>query len=975
MSQTDSQLLTEADIIKNETAAGTNTAGRIGTMYEDIINNKVNNLYTSSFVTNSQTGSFIKSSQTSSFVTTSQTSSFVTNAQTSSFLTTGITNTTQTISGSLTINQNLTVLGSSSIQYITSSQLNIGTSTITVNTATPAIRFGGLAVADSGSAPIRSGSMLFDSTNDQWIFVHQASATVTSSVVIMGPETYSNVGNETNLTTNKIPKSVNAEHIGDSNISDTGTVVSINSNTQVTGSLVVSAGITGSLQGTASLATTASYIAGYVLNSSTSSFVTNSQTSSFVTNSQTSSFVTNNQTGSFVTTSSFNSYTGSATSRFAGTASYATTASYALNGGGGGTTSTASLLTTASATGNTITFTKGDTTTFDVTVSGGTGAPGGSDTQIQFNSAGVFQGNTSFAYIYTSSSLQQGYLVSARGSHSHAQGNQTIASGTYSHAEGQNTLASNQSSHAEGASTVASGQGSHAEGQYTLASAIVAHSEGYYTTASGNYSHVEGYYAVASGQRSHAEGSYTVASNLQSHAEGSGSVASGGSSHAEGSVTIASAQSSHAEGEYNIASGQGSHAEGYFVTASGGYSHAEGEQTKAIGNTSHAEGYLTVASGVYSHAEGDNTKAKNTGAHAEGAGTAAHGTYSHAEGSGTVASGSYSHAEGENTIALDDFQHAQGTFNIATSGKAALIVGNGYYDYDTDIEYRSNLIYASGSILQVSGTLEINPNSGPNVINAVSKIAKFKGVSGIAMEVVISDENLTGGFPATVGSIGIGSDRLQIKYGPGSSEWADAAYNLAVIDVNLSTNYDIIYPGVYEIIVGSATSGSHINLPSVGAWTPGCRVTIINKTNEYVIVGSASGDLLLEGSDQGGDTVSAKSMTEYVSNGTYWRRLPSQKVFTYSGINESGGYTAYTKGVYQIATADGGGGTFQLPNPSYFEGESITIINSDNSNKINFATPYPVDPVGTSVTQVFYRTVMQMVGIGGYWRITSIYSV
>lgn len=47
------------------------------------------------------------------------------------------------VSGTLYLN-NLTVFGTSSIQYVTSSQLNVGTNIITVNTDTPAIRFGGL---------------------------------------------------------------------------------------------------------------------------------------------------------------------------------------------------------------------------------------------------------------------------------------------------------------------------------------------------------------------------------------------------------------------------------------------------------------------------------------------------------------------------------------------------------------------------------------------------------------------------------------------------------------------------------------------------------------------------------------------------------------------------------------------------------------------------------------------------------------
>jgi hypothetical protein len=142
------------------------------------------------------------------------------------------------VTGSLTITNDLTVLGSSSIQYITSSQLNISDNIITVNTITPSIRFGGLAVADSGSSPIQSGSLLFDSQNNQWIFVHQASAgaAITSSVLLMGPQTFNNVGGETTITTNRLTKGAGAdlgEHLTDSNITDTGTLVSINSNTKI----------------------------------------------------------------------------------------------------------------------------------------------------------------------------------------------------------------------------------------------------------------------------------------------------------------------------------------------------------------------------------------------------------------------------------------------------------------------------------------------------------------------------------------------------------------------------------------------------------------------------------------------------------------------------------------------------------------------------------------------------------------------
>ena len=88
----------------------------------------------------------------------------------------------------------------------------------------------------------------------------------------MGPQTFNNIGNEITIGTNRLTKGQSGdlgEHITSSNITDDGTTVSINSNTEVTGSLQVTAGITGSLQGSAS----------------TASFVTTAQTSSYVTSS------------------------------------------------------------------------------------------------------------------------------------------------------------------------------------------------------------------------------------------------------------------------------------------------------------------------------------------------------------------------------------------------------------------------------------------------------------------------------------------------------------------------------------------------------------------------------------------------------------------------------------------------------------------------------------------------------------------
>jgi hypothetical protein len=136
-------------------------------------------------------------------------------------------------------------------------------------------------------------------------------------------------------------------------------------------------------------------------------------------------------------------------------ASYALTASYAMNGGGGGSTNTGSLLTTASAVGNTITFTKGNGSTFPVTVSGGTGAPGGSDTQLQFNSASIFSGSSKLTYNYANSILTLTGSMIVSGAISASFGPSTVGFfGTASWAQSASQAIS--SSHAASASYVSS---------------------------------------------------------------------------------------------------------------------------------------------------------------------------------------------------------------------------------------------------------------------------------------------------------------------------------------------------------------------------------------------------------------------------------------------------------------------------------------------------------------------------------------
>jgi hypothetical protein len=161
---------------------------------------------------------------------------------TGSYATTGSNtfNGTQTISGSTYIQGDLIVLGTSSMQNITGSSVSIGTNTITLNTSNPGIRFGGISVQDSGSGAGASGSLFWDSLNNNWLYQNPTGLTYTSAKLISGPQNTGSLGDEIGLTTGKIVYAVGDDHIGDSIMTQTTGKISL------TGDLDVSGTITGS---------------------------------------------------------------------------------------------------------------------------------------------------------------------------------------------------------------------------------------------------------------------------------------------------------------------------------------------------------------------------------------------------------------------------------------------------------------------------------------------------------------------------------------------------------------------------------------------------------------------------------------------------------------------------------------------------------------------------------------------------------
>jgi hypothetical protein len=147
-----------------------------------------------------------------------------------------------TVTGSMLVTQNLTVLGSASFTSITGSEIVIGSSTITLSTDDPVVRFGGILVIDSGSFGQNStGSLLWDSEEDRWIYVIPSGSAegYNSAILIGGPPNTGSIGDEPGLTPGRITKALADDHIGPSLMRETGSAMAIDGTLSITGSTLL----------------------------------------------------------------------------------------------------------------------------------------------------------------------------------------------------------------------------------------------------------------------------------------------------------------------------------------------------------------------------------------------------------------------------------------------------------------------------------------------------------------------------------------------------------------------------------------------------------------------------------------------------------------------------------------------------------------------------------------------------------------
>ena len=343
-------------------------------------------------------------------------------------------------------------------------------------------------------------------------------------------------------------------------------------------------------------------------------------------------------------------YSGSTINATVTSASHALTASYALNGGDGAT-DTGSLLVTASVSSNTITFTKGDSTTFTVTVD--TGSAVTTDTGSLLVTASVSSNTITFTKgdsttfditVDTGSATPIDTSSFATTGSNTFNGNQTI-SGSINFGDGSEIQSVSASAgDGSGLTTLTlKPDTSNPSDQYIVldptspnhihirAGGIIDSSSAYLYLG-GEKSNVvvrnldnsfnEKHWVQINSQTGSTQytwifdddGTLSVPGDIT----GAGNLATTGSNQFNGNQGITG---SLEQGSGVVATGSYSHAEGNITQAIGDYSHAEGDNTRAIGNYSHAEGQEAISVGNYSHAEGYDTRAIGDRSHAEGAGT------------------------------------------------------------------------------------------------------------------------------------------------------------------------------------------------------------------------------------------------------------------------------------------------------------------------------------------------------------------
>jgi hypothetical protein len=139
--------------------------------------------------------------------------------------------------------------------------------------------------------------------------------------------------------------------------------------------------------------------------------------------------------------------------------------------------------------------------------------------------------------------------------------------------------------------------------------------------------------------------------------------------------------------------------------------------------------------------------------------------------------------------------------------------------------------YTGINVIPRLGIGTSSPSTTLDVISDTQQVAHFDGFGGYPIEIWVTDEPLTEGYAAPQGSIGNGAGTLYLKTGSANVDWAPIVYKRGPMPertfpgIDLSVNpLSITSPGIYEI---TTATGNKIFFPDP---TPldGQKVTVVN---------------------------------------------------------------------------------------------------------------------------------------------------
>lgn len=190
------------------------------------------------------------------------------------------------------------------------------------------------------------------------------------------------------------------------------------------------------------------------------------------------------------------------------------------------------------------------------------------------------------------------------------------------------------------------------------------------------------------------------------------------------------------------------------------------------------------------------------------------------------------------------------------------------------------------------------------------------------------------------------------------------------------TTYNIPFNGTYKLVNvnGSKKNDYYIVTFPDPKKNNGERITLINADSIYSlkiegtwlpVSKSTLGGLVLK--------VAPQSTYEFVSIDSQWVCVNKSTPPTFPTVDLSAGdYKIPSAGIYKVVDASANALIF--PDPLDFDGQSIIVINTDNSNDASVdAVNEPIDASGTVVSIIGLMNSYTFVSISGKWYLITVY--